>query len=124
MGRRLRRRLPGPLAALVLRYVEHTVGHRFTEFAPIYTVGRVHAPVLLVHGQRDTTVPLSDAYRLHAQAPENSTLVVLPGAEHNSVEALDGAKPAVLAFISTAGVTGSPDRVGGARFPGSGGAGR
>lgn len=87
----LHHRLPGILTTLALRYVEYAIGYRFTEFAPVYTIGRVHAPVLLLHGQCDRTVPLSDAYRLHALAPQNSTLVVLPDADHNSLEALDGA---------------------------------
>lgn len=69
MAHSLRHRLPGVLTTLALRYVEHAIGHRFTEFAPVYTIGRVHAPVLLLHGRRDSTVPLSDAYRLHALAP-------------------------------------------------------
>jgi len=99
MAGQLRRSLPGVLTAAALRYMEHTIGHRFTEFAPIHTIGRVHAPILLLHGQQDTTVPIADAYRLRAQRPERTTLVVLPEADHNSVEALQGAKPALLDFL-------------------------
>lgn len=104
MSGQLRRRLPRALTAVVLRYIEHTIGHRFTEFAPIHTIGRAHAPVLLLHGQHDTTVPVSDAYRLHARAPRSSTLVVLPDADHNSVEALAGATPTLLGFLRDAGL--------------------
>lgn len=105
MSDRLRGRLPGPLTALALRYVEHAIGHRFTEFAPVHTIGRFHAPVLLLHGQQDTTVPVSDAYRLRARAPERSTLVILPDADHTSVEALDGAQQALQDFLRRADVT-------------------
>ena len=105
MSDRLRHRLPGPLTALALRYVEHAVGHRFTEFAPVHTISRFHAPVLLLHGERDTTVPVSDAHRLHARAPEHSTLVILRNADHNSVEALDGEQQTVQDFLRRAGVT-------------------
>ena len=104
MSKHLRRRLPGVLTAVVLRYIEHTIGHRFTEFAPIHTIGRTRAPILLLHGQRDTTVPVSDAHHLHARAPDRSTLVVLPESDHNSVEALQGAKPALLDFLREAGL--------------------
>ena len=114
MSRRLRRWLPGPLTTLAMRYVEHAIGHRFAEFSPVHTIGRVRAPVLLLHGERDTTVPLSDAYRLQAQAPSRSTLVVMPDADHSSVEALDGARPAVLSFLRDAGVIGAARSTGGA----------
>ncbi|MGV1037340.1 MAG: alpha/beta hydrolase [Candidatus Nanopelagicales bacterium] len=107
MSRRLRQRLPDPLTALALRYVEHTIGHRFAEFAPVHTIGQIRAPVLLLHGERDTTIPLSDAYRLHAQAPDHSTLVVMPDADHDSIEALEGVTPAVLNFLHSARVTGA-----------------
>lgn len=104
MADRLRQRLPGLLAALALRYVEHAIGFRFSEFAPVHTISRVHAPVLLLHGQRDGTVSLSDAYRLHALAPENSTLVVLPDADHNGLDALAGATTAVIGFLREVGL--------------------
>ena len=105
----LHHRLPGSLTTLALRYVEYAIGYRFTEFAPVYTIGRVHAPVLLLHGQRDPTVPLSDAYQVHALAPplpplQNSTLVVLPDAGHNGFEALDGATKVVIEFLHEVGV--------------------
>lgn len=106
MSRRLRRVLPSWLASLALRYVEHTIGHRFAEFSPVHTIGRVRAPVLLLHGDRDATVPVTDAFRLHAEAPGHSRLVVLPDADHNDLEALDGATPALLDFLRDNGLVG------------------
>lgn len=108
MTDRLRRHLPRPLTALALRYVEHVIGHRFAEFSPIHTIGRVNAPILLLHGRQDTTVPISDAHRLHAQAPDHSTLLILPEADHNSVEELPGARPAMLSFLQDVGVLAAP----------------
>ncbi|MBP7406851.1 MAG: alpha/beta hydrolase, partial [Candidatus Microthrix sp.] len=61
----------------------------------------------LLHGEQDTTIPPSDAYRLHAQAPAHSTLIVMPDADHNSIEALEGVTPAVLSFLRSADVTGT-----------------
>lgn len=101
MTDRLRRQLPRPVIALALRYVERVIGHRFAEFSPIHTIGRVKAPILLLHGRQDTTVPISDAHLLHAQAPEHTTLLILPEADHNSVEELPGARPAMLSFPGT-----------------------
>ena len=64
MARTLGKRLPGPLTTLALRYIERTIGLRFETFAPVRTIGRIKAPVLVVHGDRDTTVPVADAYEL------------------------------------------------------------
>jgi len=101
MGKQLRRFLPRTLTALALRYVEHTIGHRFEEFVPVATIGRIHAPVLLLHGAQDATVPVADAYQLHALAP-TSTLRVVDDADHFSVEALDRAGPVLERFLNDA----------------------
>jgi len=68
----LRARLPGPLTKLALRYVEHAVGQRFESFAPVHTITRVRAPVLLVHGDEDLTVPVEDARLLFATCRRTS----------------------------------------------------
>lgn len=110
MGRILGERLPGPLTTLALRYVERTIGHRFETFAPVRTIGRITAPVLLVHGDQDTTVPVADAYELHAEAPGRTQLVIVEGAGHASIGAsLEQIEPAVNGFLRAAGVTTTPD---------------
>ncbi len=96
--------LPAPLTRLALRYVERVIGHRFTQFAPVHTIGRISAPVLLLHGAQDTTVPLADARRLHALAPEYSDLLVVADADHFSIEGLDTAEPRLRRFLQGAGV--------------------
>ncbi len=102
MRGQLQRVLPRPLATLALRYVEHTIGRRFEEFVPVATIAGIHAPVLLLHGAQDTTVPVADAYRLHALAPANTTLRVIDDADHFSVEALDRAGPVLAQFLAGA----------------------
>ncbi len=102
MSRQLRRWLPGPLTKLALKYVEHTIGRHFPEFVPVNTVGRIRTPILLLHGARDATVPVADAHRLHALAPDTSTLVVVEDADHFSVEALD--PTLIAAFLEEAGL--------------------
>jgi fermentation-respiration switch protein FrsA (DUF1100 family) len=54
-------RLPQPISALVVRYVEWVIGYRFEAVAPINTTCRIACPVLLVHGRDDETVPVGDA---------------------------------------------------------------
>ena len=108
MARTLGKRLPRPLARLALRYVERTIGHRFETFAPVHTIGRFQAPVLLVHGDRDTTVPVADAYELHGQAPDRTQLLIIEGADHRSIGAsIDEVTPALHGFLRAAGAAGS-----------------
>ena len=76
--------LPRPCVWLALRYVQHVIGVPFSDFAPLATVKALEVPVLLVHGERDTVVPLTDAQRLACAAP-GATLLVVPGAGHADV---------------------------------------
>lgn len=55
-----------PVGWLVLRYVEHVIGHRFDDIAPVTSISRIRCPTLLVHGAEDTTVPPSEAALIHA----------------------------------------------------------
>lgn len=104
MEEHMRGRLPGPLIWPALRCVEHLIGHRFTEFSPIYTIGRSTMPVLLVHGALDTTVAPRDAERLHAQTAGRSTLLVLPDAGHAGVGSIEEGAVTLLRFLGEAGV--------------------
>jgi hypothetical protein len=45
------------LTALVIRYAEWVIGHRFEAIAPLNTLCQLACPVLLVHGKDDRTVP-------------------------------------------------------------------
>jgi pimeloyl-ACP methyl ester carboxylesterase len=94
---------------LVIRYVEWVIGHRFDTIAPVGSIRRVPGPVLLVHGQADTLVPVEDARRIFAQAHQDRTrLLEVPGAGHNSVERIEEHLDALLAFLRETGVIG-PD---------------
>ena len=64
-----------PLGWLVNRYIERVIGQRFDDIAPVSRIAHIQAPVLLVHGQDDTVVPLECAQRLQASAPHASLLV-------------------------------------------------
>lgn len=74
--------LPRVLTALPLRVVEHLVGRRFASFAPLRVVQTLDIPLVLVHGEHDTTIPVTDAWDLARAAP-HAELVVVPGAGHS-----------------------------------------
>jgi uncharacterized protein len=48
-------------------------------------VARVEAPVLIVHGRRDTVVPFAEGERLRDAAPPGTELLAVDGADHNDL---------------------------------------
>ena len=94
------RAIPAPVIALVLREIERAIGLPFDAFAPVSTIARIRAPVLLVHGGRDDEVPTSDATLLERASEGRAQLLVVPEATHASMQAFLGAAPAITAFIA------------------------
>ena len=108
--------LPKWVTTLVIRYVEWVIGHRFDTIAPVRSIRQVACPVLLVHGQADTLVPVEDARRILAQAQgQGARLLEVPGAGHDSVERIEDHLDAMVAFLRETGVLGP-----GTAYPGSG----
>lgn len=99
-----------PLGWLVNRYVEWRIGWRFRDIAPRNTIRRALAPVLLLHGETDRVVPVSDAYAIHAnrRTDEDVSLIVYTRCDHDSVERIEAAAPHILSFLSR--VTGGGPR--------------
>lgn len=89
-----------PVGWLVLHYIERTIGHRFDAIAPLNTIRNIQCPVLLVHGNEDRCVPVSDAEAIHAQrAHRQVELLTLPGAEHDSVEHIERHGAEIITFL-------------------------
>ncbi|TAA75178.1 MAG: hypothetical protein CDV28_11046 [Candidatus Electronema aureum] len=73
-------------------------------------ISTVTKPTFLLHGQRDTLIPLWQAEKLHAECGARSKeLQVVPGADHNSLIAVGGKYyfQAISRFVSQ--VTGADD---------------
>lgn len=62
-------------------------------------IGSVRAPLLILHGEADTVMPVSHGRRLFAMANEPKTLVVFPGGGHDDLWTR-GAREQVLAFLA------------------------
>ena len=43
---------------------------------------RIRCPILVIHGENDPSVPVSNAHDLAAAAGDNAELVIIPGADH------------------------------------------
>lgn len=67
-----------------LRPVAPLIGFRLGDLQvprPLDFVGRISVPLLLIHGDRDSTVPLRNAHMLATAAP-SADLRVYPGVDH------------------------------------------
>ena len=61
-------------------------------------IGQIDAPVLILHGDADKTIPLSQGQALFDAAPEPKRLIIYPGARHNDLR-LYGAGIDAITFI-------------------------
>jgi fermentation-respiration switch protein FrsA (DUF1100 family) len=66
-----------------------------SRFDSVSKIGRYHGPLLQIHGDADTIVPIEFSRRLFAAANEPKQFVEIPGADHNDprtpafIEAVD-----------------------------------
>lgn len=90
----------------VIRYVQRIIGQRFDAIAPRHTISKIRCPVLLVHGNDDTTIPVSEAHEIYAQRTSDAVqLLILPG-EHDASDELERHADKLLVFLSQATTTG------------------
>lgn len=61
-------------------------------------IGRISAPLLVIHGDADKTVPFDQGKRIFEAAPEPKWFHAVPGAGHNNLYDFDAAK-AVREFV-------------------------
>lgn len=96
-----RRPLGLPLGPAINRLTELFIGHRFDAIAPVTSIKAIRAPVLLVHGARDTTVPLWHAEALAAARPD-TPLVIIPDLGHDDRAVFETHVPRLLAWLKEA----------------------
>lgn len=90
-----------PFGWYILRYVQRVIGCRFDDIAPLNTIGRIHCPVLLVHGTEDTIVPVAEAHLLHARCNRAGRLLLVKG-RHDDYEDLEHRIGDVVEFLDDA----------------------
>lgn len=62
-------------------------------------VGRVSAPVVLVHGDQDTVIPAGSAVRLQKLAGPHCRLLIIPTAGHNDLTAAPAYRQALKMLL-------------------------
>ncbi|BBP43441.1 alpha/beta hydrolase [Thiosulfativibrio zosterae] len=90
---------PG-LVTLISSYVQWVIGYRFDTIAPVNTLQQIHKPVLLIHGDADQVIPLSDHLLLcQAAAKQSVECLEIAGADHDSIDKIELHFNKVLNFI-------------------------
>lgn len=69
------------------------------QFRSIDIIGRLRAPLLILHGDRDMVIPVTHGERLFAAAPEPKRLVIFTGGQHEDSHLLGGT-PELNAFVA------------------------
>lgn len=80
-----------------LRPLAPLLGFRLGEVQlpqPLDVIGQINLPLLFLHGDRDGTVPVRNAYLLHEHAPQ-AHLRIYPGVEH-ALEGMRAHSPRLL----------------------------
>lgn len=106
MRRQLQKfKLPGFIINILLTYIQWIIRVKFEAIAPINTACQIRCPLLLVHGDNDKMVPISDAYAIRDHCVDKSLpLLVLEGAGHNPSGKIRQHLPEVLTFLHQAGL--------------------
>jgi uncharacterized protein len=87
------------VGAAILEHVQDVIGERFDHIAPENQLAHITCPVMLVHGEQDQTVPLSDAHRLQALLRAGELLVV--AGDHDLRVSLAPHSDQLVRFFST-----------------------
>ena len=88
---------PGTQRAL-MSYMARRSGYEVDELIPINRMSDIEASVLIVHGEQDQIVPVHHAHLL-ADSDRRIELLLLPDADHTSLEKFAPAQPAVVGFF-------------------------
>jgi len=87
--------LPGftkwPLVVLTKLYARLFLGVRVSDAAPAYVVRDLNTPLLIIHGDADSQIPIEHSQTIYANAdPDKTTFWIVPGADHGFAHGLEG----------------------------------
>lgn len=85
---------------LAQRVIELRAGAHLEEYAPERHIGRVRGAILLVHGERDTVVPVAHAHRLAARGGGAVESWLMPGRGHSDPHLEAGFAERLRAFLA------------------------
>ena len=97
----LSKHMPRMIIPLILKFMELSVGDRFENLSPIFTIGRINIPVLLLHGDHDKIIHVSELQKIHSASSSEKILTkTIAGADHSSILDYPETAETILAFLS------------------------
>jgi pimeloyl-ACP methyl ester carboxylesterase len=90
---------PKPVVKAILEAVQRTIGYRFDDFAPRVRVVAVDIPLLLVHGDNDDVVPITNLHQL-ADAHGGAEVIIVPGGGHSDLTPFEPYIDDIVAFFT------------------------
>lgn len=79
-----KRHIPAFVASFLLAYMRRRYGLDFDAIAPLNNLPKSKADFLIVHGERDETIPLEQAQALHAAgSPDKTRQWIVPNKGHS-----------------------------------------
>ena len=69
------------------------------QYNSLATIGRVTAPVMILHGAADATIPIAEARRLYEAARQPKQMIEVPGAGHTEAWRGDAKTGALKALV-------------------------
>ena len=80
-----------PFSPVTVAIAERRVGQSIAGVRPVDVIGQISPrPILIIHGQADTPVPVAHSERNFLAAGEPEELWLVPGAEHNGSREVAG----------------------------------
>ena len=70
------------------------------QYNSLATIGRVTAPVMIIHGAADATIPIAEARRLYAAARQPKQMIEVAGAGHTEAWRGDAKATALKALVA------------------------
>jgi pimeloyl-ACP methyl ester carboxylesterase len=95
-----KKNVPQVVGSFLFGFLRIRYGLDFNEIAPVNLLPRSEAKVLLIHGEQDQTIALSQAKELFAARPENTELWIVPNKGHSDCHFHPEFWERVLAFFA------------------------
>lgn len=95
-----KRKIPGFIPKFLFRYIKFRFGIDFNKIAPVNNIHKADADILLVHGDKDVTVPIAQGQALEKSSNSEKThLWVVPDKGHSDCESHSEFWPRIETFL-------------------------
>ncbi|MEE4260400.1 MAG: alpha/beta fold hydrolase [Bacteroidales bacterium] len=96
------RHIPTPIIWASLKYAQYKVGFKFSDIAPVNHIQNASADFLLIHGEKDKTVPITQGEKLFEKGNKDKIeLWKLPEKGHSDCHFEEGYWEKVIGFMGS-----------------------